>query len=98
MVTYGSYLEKKDNIVKNAGVIVFADTLVAIMAGLAVIPAAVANGIANGTPYAEITLSGPGLLFVTLQDVFYNMGPTGPLFGIIFYLLVILAATSPQPP
>ncbi|MFT8029332.1 hypothetical protein ACMYLY_23685, partial [Salmonella enterica subsp. enterica serovar Enteritidis] len=33
MVTYGSYLEKKDNIVKNAGVIVFADTLVAIMAG-----------------------------------------------------------------
>ena len=94
MVTYGSYLEKKDNIVKNAGVIVFADTLVAIMAGLAVIPAAVANGIANGTPYAEITLSGPGLLFVTLQDVFYNMGPTGPLFGIIFYLLVILAAIS----
>ena len=94
MVTYGSYLEKKDNIVKNAGVIVFADTLVAIMAGLAVIPAAVANGIANGTPYAEITLSGPGLLFVTLQDVFYNMGLTGPLFGIIFYLLVILAAIS----
>ena len=45
-------------------------------------------------PYAEITLSGPGLLFVTLQDVFYNMGPTGPLFGIIFYLLVILAAIS----
>ena len=94
MVTYGSYLNKKENVVKNAGVIVFADTLVALMAGLAVIPAAVANGIANGTPYAEISLSGPGLLFVTLQDVFYNMGPTGPLFGIIFYLLVILAAIS----
>lgn len=94
MVTYGSYLEKKDNIVKNAGVIVFADTLVALMAGLAVIPAAVANGIANGTAYADIKLSGPNLLFVTLQDVFYNMGPTGPLFGIIFYLLVILAAIS----
>ena len=94
MVTYGSYLDKKENVVKNAGVIVFADTLVALMAGLAVIPAAVANGIANGTPYADIKLSGPNLLFVTLQDVFYNMGPTGPLFGIIFYLLVILAAIS----
>ncbi len=94
MVTYGSYLEKKENVVKNAGVIVFADTLVALMAGLAVIPAAVANGIANGTAYADIKLSGPNLLFVTLQDVFYNMGPTGPLFGIIFYLLVILAAIS----
>lgn len=94
MVTYGSYLDKKENIVKNAGVIVFADTLVALMAGLAVIPAAVANGIANGIPYAEISLSGPGLLFMTLQDVFYSMGTTGPLFGVIFYLLVILAAIS----
>lgn len=94
MVTYGSYLGKEENIVKNSAVIVFADTLVALMAGLAVIPAAVANGIASGIPVNEIALGGPKLLFVTLQDVFSNMGYFGPLFGVIFYLLVIIAAVS----
>ena len=94
MVTYGSYLDKKENIVKNSGVIVFADTLVALMAGLAVIPAAVANGISNGIPVSEIALGGPKLLFVTLQDVFANMGALGPVFGVLFYLLVIIAAIS----
>ena len=94
MVTYGSYLGKSENLIKNSGIIVFSDTLVALMAGLAVIPAAVSNGIANGTPYAEIKLSGPKLLFVTLQDVFASMGSTGPIFGFIFYLLVIIAAIS----
>ena len=94
MVTYGSYLSKKENIVKNSAVIVIADTIVALMAGLAVIPAAVANGISSGIPVNEIALGGPKLLFVTLQDVFSSMGPTGPLFGVIFYLLVIIAAVS----
>ena len=94
MITYGSYLGKKENLVKNSGIIVVSDTLVALMAGLAVIPAAVANGINSGIPVNEITLGGPKLLFVTLQDVFSNMGPTGPVFGTIFYLLVIIAAVS----
>ena len=94
MITYGSYLDKKENIVKNSALIVVADSVVALMAGLAVIPAAVANGIASGTPLNEIALGGPKLLFVTLQDVFANMGPLGPLFGIVFYLLVIIAAIS----
>ncbi len=94
MVTYGSYLGKDENLVKNSGVIVFADTLVAIMAGLAVIPAAVANGINTGVAVSDIQLGGPKLLFVTLQDVFSNMGASGPLFGIVFYLLVIVAAIS----
>ena len=94
MVTYGSYLGKKENLVKNSGIIVASDTLVALMAGLAVIPAAVANGINNGIAVSDISLGGPKLLFVTLQDVFSNMGATGPLFGVIFYLLVIIAAVS----
>ena len=94
MITYGSYLDKKENIVKNSALIVIADSVVALMAGLAVIPAAVANGIANGTPLSDIALGGPKLLFVTLQDVFANMGAVGPLFGIVFYLLVIIAAIS----
>ena len=110
MFTYGSYLNKQENLVKNSVVIVFSDTLVALMAGLAVIPAAVANGIAQissgatvidaatglerAMTLADIKLNGPNLLFVTLQDVFNAMGTAGPLFGVIFYLLVLIAAIS----
>lgn len=94
MITYGSYLSKQENLVKNSAIIVVADTVVATMAGVAVIPAAVANGIQNGTPLNQIKLGGPSLLFVTLQDVFQAMGPIGPLFGVIFYLLVLIAAIS----
>ncbi len=94
ILTYGSYLGKEENLVSNSITIVAADTLIAIMAGVAVIPAAVANGINNGIPVNEIAMNGPKLLFVTLQDVFANMGKAGPLFGVIFYLLVLLAAIS----
>ena len=88
MITYGSYVSKKENLVTNAGIIVIADTLIAILAGLAVIPAAVA------TYGPSAALSGPKLLFITLQDVFAAMGKVGPLFGVIFYLLVLIAAIS----
>ena len=88
MITYGSYLGKGENLIKNSAVIVFADTIVALMAGLAVIPAAVA------TYGPTATLSGPKLLFITLQDVFTSMGTVGPLFGVVFYLLVLVAAVS----
>ena len=94
MITYGSYLGKEENLVKNSGIIVFADTLVALLAGIAVIPAAVANGINNGIPVNQIKLGGPNLLFATLQDVFHNMGALGGVFGVIFYILVLLAAIS----
>ncbi|MCI9122028.1 MAG: sodium-dependent transporter [Oscillibacter sp.] len=87
-ITYGSYMKKEQNIVKNSVVVVFADTLVALMAGVAVIPAAVA------TYGPSATLSGPKLLFITLQDVFQAMGAVGPLFGVIFYLFVLVAAIS----
>lgn len=88
MITYGSYLDQNENLVKNSLIIVVADTLVALMAGVAVIPAAVA------TYGPSATLSGPKLLFITLQDVFQSMGTVGPLFGVAFYLLVLLAAIS----
>ena len=94
MITYGSYLSKSDNLVKNSGIIVIADTCIATMAGLAVIPAAVATGLAAGTAPADIKLGGPNLLFVTLQDVFQSMGVVGPLFGVIFYTLVTIAAIT----
>ena len=94
MITYGSYLGKEENLVKNSVIICISDTAVALMAGLAVIPAAVANGINNGKAVGDIKLNGPGLLFSTLQDVFHDMGTIGGLFGVIFYLLVLIAAIS----
>ena len=94
MITYGSYLSKKENLVKNSAIIVVSDTLVALMAGLAVIPSAVAYGVQNGIPMNEIKLSGPGLLFVTMQNVFGSMGVVGAVFGVIFFALVLIAAIS----
>ena len=94
MITYGSYLGKGENLPKNSVVIVISDTLVALMAGLAVIPAAVANGINKGMAVADIKLNGPNLLFSTLQDVFHDMGKIGGIFGMIFYILVLIAAIS----
>ena len=87
MITYGSYLQKKENLQKNAILIIVMDTLVALMAGLCVIPGRFALD-------PEGALGGPSLLFVTMQNVFSRMGPIGPLFGILFYLLVVFAAVS----
>ena len=87
MITYGSYLDKKENLQKNAIIIVVMDTLVALMAGLCVIPGRFALD-----PTGK--LGGPSLLFVTMQNVFDRMGGAGPIFGILFYLLVVFAAVS----
>ena len=87
MITYGSYLQKKENIQKNALLIVVMDTLVALMAGLCVLPGRFALD-PNGA------LGGPKLLFITMQNVFDRMDAVGPIFGIIFYLLVVFAAIS----
>ena len=87
MITYGSYLDKKQNLEKNAITIVILDTLVALMAGLCVIPARFALDPTGA-------LGGPSLLFVTMQNVFQAMGGIGPVFGILFYVLVVFAAIS----
>ena len=88
MITYGSYLDKKEHLERNAMIIVIMDTLIALMAGLCVLPARFALD-----PTGEI--GGPKLLFITMQNVFDTMGGVvGPIFGIIFYLLVVLAAVS----
>ena len=94
MITYGSYLSKSENLVKNSAIIVGCDTLVALMAGLAVIPSAVAYGVQNGIPMNEIKLSGPGLLFQTMQAVFGSMDMLGAILGVIFFGLVFIAAIS----
>ena len=88
IITYGSYLSKKEKIQKNAVIIVIMDTLVAIMAGMIVMPACYA--VLDGN-----TKGGPGLLFQSMQMVFHNMGGfIGNLMGFLFYFLVFIAAIS----
>ena len=87
MITYGSYLSKKENLESNAVIIVVCDTLIALMAGMAVLPAVFATGLEPS--------GGPGLLFMTLQNVFNSMGGfMGALFGFLFYFLVFIAAIT----
>ena len=86
MITYGSYLSKNENLQKNAVIIPIADTLIALMAGMAVMPACSAFGVDYG--------KGPGLLFVSMQEVFTNMGAFGNFIGFLFYFLVFIAAIT----
>ena len=86
IIAYGSYLGKSENLEKNSAVIITADTVVAILAGIAVMPAVFAFGLEPD--------AGPSLLFVTLQTVFNSMGGFGALFGFIFYFLVLIAALT----
>ena len=87
MITYGSYLKKQESIQKNAVIVVICDTLVAIMAGMIVMPACYA--FLGGE-----TSSGPGLLFLSMQIVFSKMGYIGNIMGFLFYALVFIAAIS----
>lgn len=86
MVTYGSYMKKSDNLTESALIIPFADTVIAIMASMAIMPAVFASG--------QSPTQGPGLLFITLQTVFQAMGKIGPIFGFLFYTLVFIAAIT----
>lgn len=85
IVTYGSYLSKKDNILNAAALIPILDTVVALIAGIATIPAVFALGFEVG--------EGPGLMFITLPAVFASM-PMGSIFCFVFFLLVVFAALT----
>lgn len=86
MISYGSYLDEKEDLEKNAKLIPLYDTSAALLAALVVLPAVFAYGLEPG--------GGPGLLFVTLQTVFNKMGVWGSLFGFVFYFLVFIAALT----
>lgn len=86
MITYGSYMKKSVSIERSARNVSIIDTVVAIMAGLMIIPPTVAfTGNADA--------SGMGLMFVTLPQVFDQM-PGGAVVAPVFYLLVIFAALT----
>ena len=85
ILTYGSYLKKDANIGQSAWQIAFLDTAVAILAGLAILPAVFAF---NMDP-----AGGPGLTFITLPAVFEAM-PGGAFFGPLFFFLLTIAALT----
>lgn len=85
MMVYGSYLSKKHSIVKASIWISFADTLVALIAGMVIFSIVFSNGMEAG--------SGPGLLFQTLPVAFGQM-TGGWFFGTLFFGLVVIAAFS----
>jgi len=85
MLVYGSYIQKKENLGEIALQVTIADTVIAILAGMAIFPAVFAFGITPG--------AGPGLVFVTLPNVFNQM-PGGYIFSIMFFALLAMAALS----
>ena len=94
MITYGSYMRKEDSIEKCVRRIEIFDTLIAVVAGLMIIPVVYMFAVKTGTPVKEAMNAGPGLMFVTLPKVFAEFGAAGPWVGVAFFLLVIFAALT----
>ena len=85
IITYASYIRKKENLLKISSSVAVADFLVAILAGIMIFPAVFAF---NYEP-----ASGPGLVFITLPRIFEQI-PAGEIFAVIFFLLLTIAALT----
>ncbi len=86
MITYGSYLKKEENLPANTFIVSGLDTLVALMAGLAIFPALFSFGMEPA--------AGPGLVFVVVPTIFAKMGGIGPVLSIIFFVALFVAALT----
>ena len=85
IMTYGSYVNRKENIVGLSAETAITDTLFAIIAGLAIMPAVFAFGISPA--------EGPGLVFVTLPYIFSQL-PFGAFLAILFFFMLFIAAIT----
>lgn len=85
ILTYGSYLPDDQSIARTTFTVVFADTCVALLAGLAIFPVIFANGMSPS--------AGPGLIFMSLPLAFQQM-PFGTAFGVLFFAMVSVAALT----
>lgn len=83
IMIYGSYMPKNASISHAVITIAVADTVVALLAGLAIFPIVFANNLEPG--------AGPGLIFQTLPIAFGQM-PGGTFFGTLFFILLVFAA------
>ena len=90
LCTYASYFSKQTNLLGSATQIACLDSLIAILAGLMIFPAAAAVGVSPD--------SGPSLIFITLPNVFsqafVSMPAVGYIISILFYLLLSMAALT----
>lgn len=97
LITYGSYLSRKENVPQAAALITGLDTLVAFLAGLLIIPAmymAQAQGIAIFDAAGNL-LAGPALIFQVLPSLFHELGGFWGLFlGVSFFVLLSVAALT----
>lgn len=85
LITYGSYVKKSDNLTSTAFSVVLADTVIALLAGIVIFPAAFSFGV---NPQA-----GMGLVFNTIPMIFNQMAG-GYVFCIIFFVLLAIAALT----
>lgn len=85
LITYGSYIKKDNDLIKTALQVTIADTVIALLAGIAIFPAVFAFKIAPD--------AGPGLIFKTLPNVFMHM-PGGAYFSVMFFVLLTIAALT----
>ena len=90
LCTYASYFSRDTNLLRSAGQIALLDTLIAILSGLMIFPAAASVGISPD--------SGPSLIFITLPNVFQQAFGAAPMAGdvvsIMFYALLVFAALT----
>ena len=91
MITYGSYLEKKENLPQAVAWIGGADLVVSMLAGLMIVPAAF---LALGSAEAVAENAGPSLMFIVLPGVFDQMTGVAGVIGFVFFLLVLFAALT----
>jgi NSS family neurotransmitter:Na+ symporter len=90
MITYGSYIAKKDDLVSSALWVTGFDTLVAVLAGLLIFPTLFHAGLDAGT-------GGPGMVFVVLTSLLSTIPPApvgGIIFGTLFFVLLFIAALT----
>jgi NSS family neurotransmitter:Na+ symporter len=85
VMAYGAYMQKQTNLPQSAAIVAGADTLVALLAGLAIFPIIFSFGLEPG--------AGPGLVFMTLPLAFGQI-PGGLFFGCLFFLLLSFAALT----
>jgi NSS family neurotransmitter:Na+ symporter len=90
MIVYGSYINKSESIFKSALFVVVLDTVVALLACLAMFT------IIFSIPGLSDRISGStvGMLFITLPELFYTKMPGGVVLGPLFFVLVVFAALS----
>lgn len=93
MITYGSYFNDRTPLVKTSVQVSVLDTLVAVLAGVVIFPAAFALTTNPGTIVDDLVAGGPGLLFITLPELFNQM-PGSMIWSAFFFCLLALAALT----